>query len=410
MNLTKFAWRNIWKNRSRTIITMASVFFAVFFCVIMMGFSNGTWDRTIENMLKTQTGHIQIHAKDYWDDKVVDNFMFMDSATIAQLEKIENVENVSPRVEIFAMATSGTVNKGIAVVGISPSKEAQKSNLPSRIIQGNYLSETDDGILIGEGLANYLKIGVGDTLALIGQGYHGASAAALFPVRGIVKLMTAEMDNGMVYATLPASQQFIDMPDGYSGILISIKDNRRLDKTIEAVRACVGKASTTLGTEYEVYSWHFTMERLLQQSRSDKAFSLLLMFILYVIVGFGILGSVIMMTNERIREFCVIISLGMARRKLATVTILEMLIKSLIGVAAAIVVTYPITYWFTAHPIKMTGKAADMYSQYGMEPYLPMTTHASIFINPMIVIFLIVLITVIYPVRKIAKLDLSKNK
>ena len=167
MNLL-LAWRNIWRNRRRTLITIASVFFAVFFCVIMTSFHTGTWERMTDNMLRTQTAHIQIHGKDYWGDKVVDNFMFMNVAAIAQLEHIDNITNVSPRIETFAMASFETTSKGIAVIGVSPEKEAQKSGLPSRLVNGEYLSETDDGIIIGEGLSKFLKAGVGDTLALIG--------------------------------------------------------------------------------------------------------------------------------------------------------------------------------------------------------------------------------------------------
>ncbi|MCL2290286.1 MAG: ABC transporter permease [Bacteroidetes bacterium] len=418
----KLIWRNIWRNRRRTIITMASVFFAVFFCIIYSSFETGTWNRMIENTLNTQAGHIQIHGKGFWEDKVIDNFMFMDAATLAQLEQIDNITNVSPRVETFAMASFETTSKGIAVIGVSPEKEAQKSNLPSRIIRGEYLSETDDGILIGEGLSNFLRADVGDTLALIGQGFQGASAAQLFVVRGIMNLITAEMNNSVAYVTLPAAQQFIDMPDGYSGILISIRNNNRLDETMRVVSSQLSVFSDEssenqqtdnrkLKTEnYEILSWHFTMERLLQTSESNRAFLILLMGILYVIVGFGILGTVIMMTNERIREFCVMISLGMSRMRLAIIVSFELFIKSLIGAMLAVIVTLPMAYWFSTHPIQLSGELANTLVQFGMEPIIPFAVDPSIFINQIITILVISFLTVIYPARKILKLNLSKNK
>jgi ABC-type lipoprotein release transport system permease subunit len=400
--IIKIAWRNIWRNRQRTIITMASVFFAAFFCIFESSFEQGVWDRMLDNMLNTQTGHIQIHGKEYWEDKTLDNFMFMDDATITQLEGIENVTNISPRVETFAMASFETINKGIAVIGISPKKEAQKSNLPSRLVTGNYLSEDDDGILIGEGMSKYLKANIGDTLVLIGQGYHGTSAAQLFVVRGIAKLMSAEMDNGMAYITLPAAQQFIDMPDGYSGILISIKDNKKLDELISNIY-------NLISNNYAVYSWHFTMERMLQTGETNRAFSMFILCIMYLIVGFGILGTVIMMTTERRREFCVLISLGMSRIRLATVVSLELLIKSLIGVLMAIAVMLPRTHDFHANPIRISGMMAHTYIQFGMEPVLPMAVDSSIFINQIIVVLIISLFTMIYPVRKILKLKISNK-
>jgi ABC-type lipoprotein release transport system permease subunit len=254
----------MWRNRRRTVITLASVFFAVLVCSVQMCFTEGVWQKTIDNTLRVQTGHIQIHGKGYWDDKIIDNFMVADAEAIARLEAVENVENVSPRMETFAMASFGSVSKGVAVIGISPKQEAAKSNLPDRLVRGEYLSETDNGVLIGEGLSKYLKANVGDTLAFIGQGYHGASAASLLPVRGVLKMMTGDMDNGLAYITLPAAQRFVDMPDGYSGVFIAVKDDDRLDETIQSIEAVV---DTNL---VDVYPWRFTMERLLQTAKSTR--------------------------------------------------------------------------------------------------------------------------------------------
>ncbi|MDR2424262.1 MAG: ABC transporter permease [Prevotellaceae bacterium] len=392
---SKLSWRNIWRNRRRSLITMASVFFAVFFCVIMTSYSTGMWDKMIENTLRTQAGHVQIHGKGYWDDKIIDNFLSLDSKSLARLSGLDNIENVSPRVETFAMASYGTVSKGIALIGVSPAQEAAKSNLPVRLAQGEYLTETDNGVLIGEGLSRYLKAGVGDTLALIGQGYHGTSAAGLFPVRGILKLSIDEMNSGMAYLTLAAAQQFIDMPDGYSGILVSIKDNTLLNKTIREVQQTVDTAML------DVYPWKFTMERLLQTAESDKAFNYVVLLILYVIAGFGILGTVIMLTGERRREFAVMISLGMPRRRLASVVALELLIMTLCGVAAALLITVPVAYFFALNPIEISGDMAKMYTDMGMEPVMPMSTTPSIFITQIVIVTAITALTAIYPIRKI---------
>jgi ABC-type lipoprotein release transport system permease subunit len=402
--MIRIAWRNIWRNKRRSGITIASVFFAVFFCVITTSINEGVWDKMIDNTLRTQTGHIQIHGKGYWDDKVTDNFMAIDAATITRLEAIEHVTNVSPRVETFAMASLGSVSKGIGVVGISPKREAEKSSLPVRLVRGGYLSEDDEGALIGEGLAKYLGATVGDTLAFIGQGYHGASALGLFPVRGILRLMTPEENEGLAYITLPAAQRFIDMPDGYSGILIALDNNRRMDETLSAVRQVMEMAPV------DVLPWTFTMERLLQSAESDKAFNKVMLFILYLIVGFGILGTVIMLSNERKEEFRVMVSLGMQRQRLAATVGLELLIMSMIGVVAALAVTVPLTYVFAAHPIEMSGEVADMYYNYGMEPVIPTSTATWIFVQQILVVLLITLIASAWPVRKIRKMRLINGE
>ncbi|MDR1879335.1 MAG: FtsX-like permease family protein [Tannerellaceae bacterium] len=382
---------------------MASVFFAVFFTVLTMAFSAGSWGRMIENMLRTQTGHIQIHQAGYWDDRVIDNFMVMEGETIDRLGEIEHVVNVAPRIEVFAMASSdANVSKGVAVVGIDPLKEEAKSSLSKRVVDGRYLTVDDGGLLIGKGLSEYLRVGVGDSLALIGQGYHGAGAVGLYPVRGIVSLVTPEMDKGFLYMSLPAAQELIGMPDGYSGILIAIDDGRALDETLQRV----GEAVET--SVYEVLSWQVTMESLLKQAKSDQAFSIVILFVLYLIVSFGILGTVIMMTTERRREFAMMIALGMRKGKLAGCVAIELFIMTCLGLLAGLAVSIPIVAWFSYHPIPLSGELAAAMSSYGMEPVVPMVATPRLFVNQALIVFAITSLTVLYPVRVILKLEINK--
>jgi ABC-type lipoprotein release transport system permease subunit len=352
----------------------------------------------IENTLRTQSGHIEIHGTGYWDDKITDNFLTMDNAVIERIRELPNILNVSPRIETFALVSFENLSKGVGITAVSPMRENDKSKLANRIVQGSYLSETDDGVLLGEGLARYLKVAVGDTLAFIGQGHFGASAAGLFPVRGILHLVIPDMDNNLIYMTLSAAQTFIDMPDGYSGILLTLNDDGLLDETIKEVEKTVD------GADYEVLSWHFTMQRLLQSAQSDKAFGKIMLYILYLIVGFGILGTVVMLTNERKREFRTMISLGMSRRRLQGVVALELLLMSLIGVAAGLALSLPVAYVFNVHPIKFTGDMAQMFLDMGMEPVIPFSLEPQIFVAQIVTILVLTLLAIIYPLRKINKI------
>ncbi len=401
MNALILPWRNIWRNQRRTFITIGSVFFAVLFSVVMTSFSNGTWNRMIENMLRTQAGHIEIHQRGYWDDQVIDHFMTMDRDAIDSLSRIDHIANISPRVETFAMASSGNITKGIAIKGIDPVLEDRKSSLSQRLTQGAYLSSGDTGILIGQALSEYLKVTVGDTLALIGQGYHGASAAGLFPIRGIVSLVTPEMDKNFIYMTLPATQAFIDMPDGYSGMLIALDRSEYLATVMQAINASIDTSA------YELLPWTVTMERLMQQAESDKAFTKLIMLILYMIVGFGILGTVIMMSNERRHEFGMMIALGMRRGKLAQSVGIELLTMTLIGTALSLAVTAPFILYFNRYPIQMTGQLADTMTAYGMEAVLPMDASPGIFISQGLIILSITSLTFLYPAGMISKLKVN---
>ncbi len=398
----KLAWRNIWRNKRRSMITIASIFFSVFFCVIMLSFSNGVWNNVINQTLRTQAGHIQIHQKGYWDDQVIDNFMEMDSATIASIELIPEVAYTSPRLETFVMASTEKTTKPCALTGIDPARENRMSSMAGHIVAGNYLTANDDGILIGKSLSEYLKVNVGDTLALIGQGYHGANAAGLFVIRGILHLPIPEMDARFIYASLGTAQEFISFPNGESSLLITLKNERKLDKTINEIKAKIDTG------QYEILSWKVTMEKLLNQASSDKAFSKVIMFVLYIIIGFGILSTFIMLANERRHEFALFISLGMKRGRLVRSILLELLTMTFLGIVAAIIATVPIILYFYYYPIVLTGNLSDTMLQYGMENILPMDTNPLIWVSQVAIIILITCVMATYPVRKIMNLEISK--
>ena len=401
--MLKIAWRNLWRNKRRTLITAASVFFAVLFCLALRSFGLGAWNSVTEAMLQAQAGQIEVHQLGYWNDKIIDNFMTMNSDEFHKIANIQHVTNVAPRIETFSMASSEKSSKGVGITGIDPANEDKKSHLASKLVAGKYLTQTDDGILLGKGLSEYLRVGVGDSLAMMGQGYHGASAIGLFPIRGIVSLPMPDMDNNLIYMTISAAQNYISMPDGYSGLLISIDNEKNLDKTISAIQSQLD------GKQYEVLSWKITMSRLLSQAQSDQAFSKMLMFLLYLLVGFGILGTVIMLTNERRREFAMMISLGMRRSKLALIMILELLLIALLGVAASMLVCVPIIVFYSRHAITFGGSMGQMMLDYGMPPNFNTYAGADLFTTQAVIVLLIVCIVMIYPVRKILKLKVSES-
>lgn len=398
--MVKLAWRNIWRNKRRSLITIASVFFAFFFCVLLISMQSGAWGRMIENILRTQVGHIQVHQKGYFDDQVIDNLMTMDESKISEIEQLKNVAYISPRLETFAMASYGNSNKAVALVGIDPARENRMSHLSDRVVSGNYLTPEDsNGILVGKKLSEYLQIQSGDTVALISQGYHGASANGLFIVRGIVSLVTPEMDQNFIYTTIPAAQEFVGLENGFSALLITLDNENRLSQSLKEI-------SDHLDTDtYEVLSWKTSMKKLLDQAASDEIFTQIMMFILYMIVGFGILSTVIMMTNERRHEFGVVIALGMQHRKLATTMVLEMLIMIFIGIVASLLVTIPIIQYFHLNPIPMSGELKDAMAGYGMEAVFPFNNSPLLFIKQMLVVMIITIVVTIYPVRYIFKLN-----
>ena len=152
----------------------------------------------VKNVVQSYTGYIQVQDKKYWDEKIIDNSLAYSEETINKISSVKNVSLVSPRLESFALVSHGNNTKGAIVLGIDPEAENKLTKLSSKIISGNMLSEDSRGVLVSERLAKYLKVELNDTLVLIGQGYHGVSAADKFPVEGIIKIPQPDLDNKLI--------------------------------------------------------------------------------------------------------------------------------------------------------------------------------------------------------------------
>ena len=177
MNYLELAWRNIWRNKRRTLITAASIFLAIFLALIMRSMQIGSYARIIDSIVHTYTGYIQVHKKGYWDEKDINNSFVLSDSLLRQVSSIPNVTVATPRLESFALASSGPKTKGVLVIGVQPGMEERLSAADQLVVKGKYLAPSDSGVLLARKLAEYLELKTGDTLVLIGQGYHGVSAA-----------------------------------------------------------------------------------------------------------------------------------------------------------------------------------------------------------------------------------------
>ncbi len=395
IQILKLASRNVWRNRRRTLITAGSILFAVFFAVAISSISKGTWDHMIDSVVHYHFGYIQIHKKGYWNDRTIDN-VFMPHDVASKLKDLHKVDQLVPRLESFALASFEHATKGALVIGIDPSKEAKLTNPDSRVTEGAYLQPSDQGALIAEGLAEYLQVGVGDTLILISQGYHGINAAGKFPVRGLVHFGSPDLNKQLIYIGIKEAKWFYGTEDQVTTLIVDIHDAEDLNGVMRHLRTSLDTA------QYEVMDYKEMMPDLIQAREVDTASSQIILLVLYFIIGFGIFGTILMMLKEREYEFGILKAIGMRAGKLNLMLWLEIIFLGLIGCLAGILVSMPLVYYFNHNPIELTGSMAEAYEKFGVQPLLPASTDYTIFINQALVIFLMITILSIYPMFKLA--------
>jgi ABC-type lipoprotein release transport system permease subunit len=391
------AWRNLWRNRRRTLISTSSVFFAVFLALAMRSMENGSYDYMIQSAVSLYTGYLQVHGKGYWDKRSLDQSISVSDSQLVSFASLKYVTNVDPRLETFVLLSKDSSTRVAQVIGIDPAKENAMTKLAERITGGRYLRANDTGAVIGSGLARFLGAGVGDSVVIYGQGYHGVTAAARVPVVGILKFPLPALDNSMVYLPLGYAQWLFNAPERLTSVAFMVQSPSDIDEVQARLVAMAGKGT-------EVMTWEEMMPELVQSIEADSAGGILMLLILYIVIGFGIFGTIMTMTNERAREFGVLISIGMKRGKLIAITAVETVLISLLGAGAGVAAGIPILWYLNLHPIGLTGDLALAMIGYGLEPILPFSVAPAIFLAQTLIVFLLGALCAVYPFLVIRKL------
>ena len=464
MNNLKLAWRNLWRNRRRTMITSASVLFAVFFALLFRSVQLGSYDKMYKNAIESYTGYIQVQQKDYWDEKVVDNTFPYDRELDEQILADANVVGTVPRFESFALASNGPQTKGVMVMGVDPEKEKHLSNVLDKMVKFRLTSEAvsriksdpdlpqkvkelselfegtsytsssrlqldmgikdpeapellplieshsqfengsiqmgQPGVWVGDKLSQYLKLGIGDTIVLISQGYHATTAAGKYEIKGIVKLPLPDLDNKIVYIPLDICQSLYNAEGNLTSLALRVEDVR--DK---AIAGTVSRLEGMVPENQRVMEWREMNELLVSQMDADDQGGKIMIGILYLVIAFGVFGTVLMLTSERKREFGVLVAIGMQKKKLSSIMTLEMILIGFLGILSGSILATGLILYGVEHPIVFKGEVAKMFEDYGMEPVIAFQGVDLYFLWQIVIVALMVFLAIGYPMRKILKMN-----
>ncbi len=400
MNNLALAWRNLWRNKRRTLITAASVFFGVILSTLMSSLQEGTYSRNIDMMVSLSTGYLQIQHPEYKEQRSINNVITPDDTFWNTLNKVDEITKAVPRIESFGLLSYKDKTRAGGVIGIDPKADDELSDISNWLHKGEYLTERSDGALLTYNIAKHLNLKINDTLVILSQGYHGATAAGIYPVKGIVKFNTPQLNNLGVFIDIEQARKFFSAPGKATNIKIMTED-------YDDVQAAQKELSKKLGNEYIVLTWRDLQPELVQFIESDRQSAAVMKLILYLVIGFGILGTMIMMMAERRREFGVMIAIGMQKTRLDMMMFFETIFIGLLGVFAGFIVSIPIIYLFINNPIPLPPELADAYARYGFEPFLFFSDQARVFYNQVITVFIITALVSVYPVWNISKMKAS---
>jgi putative ABC transport system permease protein len=396
----RLAWRNIWRNKRRTLITVSSIMFAVVFALFVESIERGAHDVMIDNMTQFHTGYMQVQDYRFEDEPSLDNAFYYDEFFSERITGIEEIDYIAPRIETFMLAAGEEITRGAFVLGIDAEKEHRLNELKDRLTQGRFFEPGDGTVVMGEGLADRLNLAVGDSLVLLGQGRFGMTASGLFEISGMIRHPTREMNNQLVYLSLPDAQWMLSAEEHITGLLVTPNDVRDTESIAERLQAELDD------NELAVLTWREMIPELVEALEFDRATTRIMMGILYVVIGFGIFGTILTMTLERLREFGILLSVGMQRIKLALVVFIETFFITILGVLAGFVLgIFPILY-FHYNPIELGGDMEDLVADWGIEPVMPAAIAPDIFLWQGLIIFILTTFICFYPTIKIITLNI----
>lgn len=402
MNYIKLAWRNIWRNKKRTLITVTAIVVAVVLSALMTSMQEGTYSRMIDNVVKFYSGYIQVQDSVYWESKSIDDTFEPTAEITSAIEQEKEVLLHVPRLESAGLLSTGDKTRFAALIGIDPEKEAQFTHLSRWINKGDYLKPGDDGIILAVNIADYLNLNIDDTVVILSQGYHGYTAAGLFPVRGILEFPSPQLNSFAAYIDLSKAQEFFTAPGMVTSIALLIQDQDELMNIKNSL-------SEKIDDKYVVKTWQELQPELVNMIDGDRAGGVIMKAILYLIIGFGILGTIIMMMAERRKENGILVAIGMQKVKMIKILFYETLLIGMVGVFIGFLLSFPVIALLLKYPIRFTGEIAKTYEMFGIEPILFFSMDPVVFFRQAVIVLVLTIFISLYPVFKVLNMNIIKS-
>jgi len=396
------AWRNIWRNPRRTILTVCAVTFASVLLVFMLSFQFGSYETMINTSVKISTGHLQVQAEKYREKKSV-RFVIPEPRAIAGIvDHIPEVAAYTFRGQAFSLISSKDRTYGVVVTGIDPQKEVNVSRLKELVHTGNFLSADDvNQAVVGRLLAKNLRVTIGDELTLLGQGRDGSIAATVVQVKGIFSSGIDEFDRSAMQIPLVTFQDTFSMDGAVHEVVVIAKSLAH----ISTIKARLKAALSVLNSDkpLKTLDWQELMPGLRQAIEMDLVSGLIFYGLLIIVVAFSILNTFLMAIFERTKEFGVMMAIGTTPRRLTKVLLIESMAMTLIGIITGIILGIGVTYYFQIHGIDFSG-GSELLSQFGITGRMyPKLSLLSVSIGPFMVLFF-TFFAALYPALKIRRL------
>jgi ABC-type lipoprotein release transport system permease subunit len=327
--IARLAWRSIWRNRRRTLITVLSIGFGLTCAIFFIAIGEGVYAQLIDQVVRMQAGHITLENPNYRDAPAVDLWIKAPDLLRSQIESLPQVERTKMIILGQGIARSGSGNVSATLMGIEPSVELETSPLTRHMVEGRYLND-DDGpwVVIGSELAQRLKLGVGKKMVLTTNDAAGNLVDELCRVRGIFETGSVEIDGYFIQAPIDFARRLFGLPEqGVSQLGVILRVPEAQEHVLHEVQLLAAEEDIT------VLPWQKVVPEIASYIKLDKGSNLIFQAILVFLILFTIFNTILMSVLEREREFAVLLALGTKPDQLRLQILMESFYLGLIGCA-----------------------------------------------------------------------------
>jgi putative ABC transport system permease protein len=393
------AWRNVWRNKVRSIVMIVAIALGLFAGVFTMAFMQGAVDARIESATKSELTHIQVHAPHFLDNNETSIYLQNTYTLIAEIEKTAGVIAASERLvtEPFIMAAHGT--GGGRLIGVWPEKEKKVTDIWEHLTDGTYLEKSGrmPPVLIGEKLAKRLQLKTGSKINVQMVDLNGDLSSKGYRVGGIYKTNNTTFDENHLFVRFEDLQAQLGIKDNASHeIAVILKNGNDAAIIKPLVQKITGEA--------DVQTWKELSPEMSLLTDSMDQYMYIFILIILLALCFGIINTMLMSVLDRIKEIGMLMAVGMNKRRIFLMIILESVMLTFSGGILGIIIGSGVTKFFETTPIDVS-MFADGLEKYGFAAQIYTSLRLETIVTITVLVIATGILSAIYPARKALKLN-----
>lgn len=402
--LAIIAWRNLWRNKLRSSVIFLSIAVGIIGAVVADGFMEGMTEQRANSAIANEVSNIQIHNPKFLLNQEVKYTIPEAQKIIKKIETLPEVKGVSLRLKINAMAASANAGAGISLFGVQPAAEKKVSDLHDHIIEGSYLTNSQKlPAVIGKKLSKKLNLGLGDKIIVTLTDTTGTITSGAFNIVGIYKTSDNNFDVSHVFIKRSDLAQLIGYPNNAGDEIAILLYNNDLTnqvvKKLDKMFAPMVKQKAII-----IQSWEQIEPLIKSMIDMMNYFSYMFLIIILVALAFAIINTMLMSVMERTREFGMLMALGMNKRKVFTMILLETIFLSIVGALLGVLVSIFIVNYYAVHGLDLSSFGGGMnYLGYGSIVFFKVKTQ--FYFMTIILIVFIAIVSSISPALKALRLQ-----